>query len=73
MRIYGGGQICNDLELNGGGVCLFEFGSTLAYKVIYNQLAVMPHLSLGVTPGTSTPATTTNSELVLKEKKKSYL
>ncbi len=55
MRIYGGSKICNDFELNGGGVCLLEFGSTFASKSIYSQLAVMPHLSLGVTPGTSTP------------------
>lgn len=36
----------NDLESNGGGVCLFEFGGILAYKVIYDKLDVIPHLSL---------------------------
>lgn len=36
------------------GMRLVGFGCTLAYKV-YNELAVMPHLWLGVIPGTCTP------------------
>lgn len=60
-----GSKTCNDSELNDRGMCLFEFGSTLAYKAIYNQLAVMPHLSLGVTPGTFSPGLfTTNTEFI---------
>lgn len=61
----GGSKTCNDSELNDRGMCLFGFGSTLAYKAIYNRLAVMPHLSLGVTPGTFSPGLfTTNTEFI---------